>query len=142
MSLFPCFWVFMVTNKRIIVTPSDLPCMQQYYIPSARELAWLALVCRAPIVQHFGESISGAATIRSFDQESRFMERILELTDIYTRPCLHNVGVNEWLGIRIDFLSNLVFAFALVVLVSLPEGVLRPNRYRRTILACNYSFLS
>lgn len=90
--------------------------MQQYYITSARELARLASVCRAPIVQHFGESFSGAATIRSFDQEFRFMERNLELIDIYMRPSLHNVGANEWLGIRMDFLSNLVFAFFLVLL--------------------------
>eukprot|EP00253_Pinus_taeda_P007646 PITA_07646 len=99
----------------------------QYYITSARELARLASVCRAPIVQHFGESISGAAIIRSFDQEFRFMERNLELIDIYMRPSLHNVGANEWLGIRMDFLSNLVFAFFLVFLIRLPQDVISPS---------------
>ena len=49
----------------------------QYYILSTSEVARLSLVSRAPIVQNFGESISGAATIRSFDQESWFMERNL-----------------------------------------------------------------
>ena len=120
----------------------DIPCMQKYYIPSARELASLAFVCRAPIAQHFGESISGAATIRSFDQESRFMEINLELTEIYTRPSLHNVGANEWLGIQMDFLSSLVVAFSLVLLVCLPEDIIRPSRYINNILACTHSFLN
>lgn len=113
----------------IVFIPLGAICIgyQKYYIPSARELARLASVCRAPIVQHFGESISGAATIRSFDQESRFMERNLELTDIYIRPSLHNAVATEWLGIRIDFLSNLLFAFLLVFLILFPEGVIKPS---------------
>lgn len=66
------------------------------------------------------------------------MERNLELIDIYMRPSLHNVGANEWLGIRMDFLSNLVFAFFLVFLIRLPQDVISPSRYRSTILAYNY----
>lgn len=113
----------------IVFIPVGATCIwyQKYYIPSARELSRLASVCRAPIVQHFGESISGAAIIRSFDQESRFMERNLELTDIFTRPSLHSGGASAWLGIRIDFLSNLVFAFLLVFLIRLPGHVISPS---------------
>ncbi|KAJ0428175.1 putative ABC-type xenobiotic transporter [Helianthus annuus] len=43
--------------------------VQQYYIPSARELARFVGVCKAPVIQHFFETISGSTTIRSFDQK-------------------------------------------------------------------------
>ncbi|MFS8030865.1 putative ABC-type xenobiotic transporter [Helianthus anomalus] len=43
--------------------------LQQYYIPPARELARFVGVCKAPVIQHFFETISGSTTIRSFDQK-------------------------------------------------------------------------
>ncbi|MFS7923919.1 putative ABC-type xenobiotic transporter [Helianthus anomalus] len=46
--------------------------LQQYYIPSARELARLVGVCKAPVIQHFSETISGSTTIRSFDKKHKF----------------------------------------------------------------------
>ena len=33
----------------------------------------------------------------------------------------------EWLSFRLNLLSNFVFAFSLVVVVSLPEGVIDPS---------------
>ncbi|CAN1230685.1 ABC transporter C family member 3 [Linum grandiflorum] len=59
---------------------------QQYYIPAARELSRLVGVCKAPLIQHFAETISGATTIRSFDQQPRFQHTSLKLTDAYSRP--------------------------------------------------------
>ncbi|KAJ0102073.1 hypothetical protein Patl1_04256 [Pistacia atlantica] len=35
---------------------------QQYYLPSARELSQLVGVCKAPVIQHFAETISGSTT--------------------------------------------------------------------------------
>ncbi|KAL9260626.1 ABC transporter C family member 3-like protein, partial [Drosera capensis] len=62
---------------------------QHHYIPAARELSRLCGVCKAPIIQHFSETISGAATIRSFDQQSRFQEMNAKLVDGYSRPKFH-----------------------------------------------------
>ncbi|KAH9331202.1 hypothetical protein KI387_003310, partial [Taxus chinensis] len=80
----------------------------QYYIVTSRELARLIGVCKAPIIQHFAESISGAATIRSFDQESRFMNTNLHLIDGFSRPSFHSDGALQWLCFRLDLLANLV----------------------------------
>ena len=55
--------------------------MQQYYITSAQELARLVGVCKAPVIQHLAETISGSPTIRSFDEESRFKDENMRLTD-------------------------------------------------------------
>ncbi|XP_042949303.1 ABC transporter C family member 3-like isoform X6 [Carya illinoinensis] len=110
----------------IIFIPVIGTCIwyQQYYISSARELARLVGVCKAPAIQHFAETISGSATIRSFDEESRFSDTSMRLTDVYTRPRFHIAGAMEWLCFRLDLLSSITFAISLFFLVSIPEGVI------------------
>lgn len=103
--------------------------MQQYYIPTARELARLSEIQKAPILHHFGESLAGAATIRAFDQKDRFTTANLILVDGFSRPWFHNVSAMEWLSFRLNQLSNFVFAFSLVLLVSLPDGIINPSKY-------------
>ncbi|XP_074367517.1 ABC transporter C family member 3-like isoform X2 [Apium graveolens] len=101
--------------------------LQQYYIPSARELARLIGVSKAPVIQHFAETISGSTTIRSFDQERRFQETSMKLIDGNSRPKFHSAGVMEWLCFRLDMLSNLTFAFTLVFLITIPAGTIDPS---------------
>ncbi|KAF8013829.1 hypothetical protein BT93_I1631 [Corymbia citriodora subsp. variegata] len=100
---------------------------QRYYIATARELARLSGIQQAPILHHFAESIAGAATIRAFDQEDRFTDENLGLVDNHSRPWFHNMSAMEWLSFRLDILSDFVFAFSLVLLVSLPEGIINPG---------------
>ncbi|KAM7275028.1 hypothetical protein ACFE04_016894 [Oxalis oulophora] len=113
----------------LIFIPVTVVCIwyQQYYIPTARELARLAGIQRAPILHHFAESLAGAATIRAFDQGDRFMDANLSLIDGHSRPWFHNVSAMEWLSFRLNILSNFVFAFSLVILVILPEGLINPS---------------
>ncbi|KAK3430194.1 hypothetical protein EUGRSUZ_E01721, partial [Eucalyptus grandis] len=113
----------------VIFIPVTAICIwyQQYYIATARELARLSGIQRAPILHHFAESIAGAATIRAFDQEDRFTGGNLGLVDNHSRPWFYNVSTMEWLSFRLDLLSNFVFAFSLVLLVSLPEGIIDPS---------------
>ncbi|PHU04632.1 ABC transporter C family member 5 [Capsicum chinense] len=112
-----------------IFIPVTAVCIwyQQYYIPTARELARLSGVQRAPILHHFGESLAGAATIRAFNQKDRFAHTNLCFIDDHSRPWFHNVSAMEWLSFRLNQLSNFVFAFSLVLLVSLPEGIINPS---------------
>eukprot|EP00258_Populus_trichocarpa_P036996 XP_024453015.1 ABC transporter C family member 3 isoform X3 [Populus trichocarpa] len=107
----------------IVSIPVIAACIwyQQYYIPSARELSRLIGVCNAPVIQNFAETISGATTIRSFDQESRFEEINMKLTDAYSRPKFHNSAAMQWLCFRMDMFSSITFAFCLFLLVSFPE---------------------
>ncbi|KAJ7014305.1 ABC transporter C family member 3-like [Populus alba x Populus x berolinensis] len=109
----------------IVFIPVIAACIwyQRYYIPSARELSRLVGVCKAPVIQHFSETISGAATIRSFDQQSRFQETNMIVTDAYSRPKFHAAAAMEWLCFRLDMFSSITFAFSLVFLVSFPKGI-------------------
>ncbi|KAL9142232.1 hypothetical protein ABFS82_14G155200 [Erythranthe guttata] len=113
----------------VIFIPVTAICIwyQQYYIPTARELARLAGIERAPILHHFAESLTGAATIRAFNQQERFTDANLSLIDNHSRPWFHNVSAMEWLSFRLNQLANFVFAFSLVLLVTLPEGIINPS---------------
>ncbi|KAI4321713.1 hypothetical protein MLD38_035062 [Melastoma candidum] len=99
---------------------------QRYYIPCARELARLGGVTKAPVIQHFSETISGSTTIRSFDQEGRFRNTNMELSDAYARPKFHSAAAMEWLSFRLDVLSSLTFAMSLIFLISIPKGLIDP----------------
>lgn len=113
----------------IIFIPIIAICLwlQKYYIASARELARLCGVCKAPVIQHFSETLSGSSTIRSFNQETRFQDTSMKLIDGYSRPKFHTAGAMEWLCIRLDVLSLVTFAFSLVFLISIPEGAIDPS---------------
>ncbi|KAG6757221.1 hypothetical protein POTOM_037526 [Populus tomentosa] len=100
---------------------------QAYYITTARELARMIGIRKAPILHHFSESIAGAATIRCFNQEERFLTRNLSLIDDYSRIVFHNSGTMEWLCVRINFLFNLGFFLVLIILVSLPKSAINPS---------------
>lgn len=113
-----------------ILTEVEWCLFQRYYNPTARELARLAQIQITPILHHFSESLAGAASIRAFDQEGRFMSTNLVLLDGFSRPWFHNVSAMEWLSYRLNLLSNFVFAFSLVLLVSLPEGFINPSKYK------------
>ncbi|KAL3516733.1 hypothetical protein ACH5RR_023635 [Cinchona calisaya] len=113
----------------VLFIPVTAICIwyQRYYIPTARELARLAGIQRAPILHHFAESLAGAATIRAFDQKCRFIDSNLCLIDNHSRPWFYNVSAMEWLSFRLNQLANFVFAFSLVLLVTLPEGIIDPS---------------
>ncbi|GFY92067.1 multidrug resistance-associated protein 9 [Actinidia rufa] len=113
----------------VIFIPVTAICIwyQRYYTPTAIELARLSGIQLAPILHHFAESLSGAPTIRAFDQEPRFIDANLSLIDNHSRSWFHNVAAMEWLSFRLNQLSNFVFAFSLVLLVTLPEGIINPS---------------
>ncbi|KAF3341336.1 ABC transporter C family member 3 [Carex littledalei] len=113
----------------VVFVPMIALCLwyQRYYIETARELARLVGVCKAPIIQHFAESLTGSTMIRCFGKESGFKGRNGKLIDDYSRPKFYNVGAMEWLCFRLDMISSLTFAFSLVFVVTIPAGVIAPG---------------
>lgn len=102
--------------------------LQAYYISTARELARMVGIRKAPILHHYSESIAGAATIRCFNQEDRFLLRSLSVIDDYSRVAFHNSGTMEWLSVRVNFLFNFVFLLVLIILVTLPRSAIDPSK--------------
>ena len=85
-------------------------------------------MCKAPIIQHFAESLSGSTTIRSFEQKARFVETNFQLNDQYSGPKFYNAAAMEWLCLRLDALATATFAFCLIFLVSIPVGTISPGK--------------
>lgn len=106
---------------------NSLSIFQAYYITTARELARMIGIQKSPIQHHFSESISGASTIRCFNQETRFMNKCFRVIDNYSRVTFHCTATMEWLCVRINFLFNLVFFILLVILVHLPRASIDPS---------------
>ena len=79
--------------------------MQQYYIPSARELSRLVGVCKAPVIQHFIETILGATTIRSFDEESRFRD-VMSNRGKTVISCISYINIFYVLGLTYQTLKH------------------------------------
>uniref|UniRef100_A0A0D9VEY7 Uncharacterized protein n=1 Tax=Leersia perrieri TaxID=77586 RepID=A0A0D9VEY7_9ORYZ len=100
---------------------------QQYYIDGARELQRLSGICRAPVMQHFTESVTGSNIIRCFGKKRQFINSVSHFMDNVSRPSLYNAAAMEWLCFRLDILSSLIFTFALILLVSLPSTLIDPK---------------
>nr|QEY08338.1 ATP-binding cassette sub-family C member 5 [Crocus sativus] len=113
----------------LLIVPMAIAClwMQKYYMASSRELVRIVSIQKSPIIHLFGESIAGAATIRGFGQEKRFMKRNLYLLDCFSRPFFCSLAAIEWLCLRMELLSTLVFAFCMTLLVSFPHGTIDPS---------------
>ncbi|KAK4847615.1 hypothetical protein QYF36_003885 [Acer negundo] len=113
----------------LLVVPMAVAClwMQKYYMASSRELVRIVSIQKSPIIHLFGESIAGAATIRGFGQEKRFMKRNLYLLDCFARPFFISIAAIEWLCLRMELLSTFVFAFCMILLVSFPHGAIDPS---------------
>ncbi|XP_042514256.1 ABC transporter C family member 5-like [Macadamia integrifolia] len=113
----------------LLVVPMAIAClwMQRYYMASSRELVRIVSIQKSPIINLFGESIAGAATIRGFGQEKRFMKRNLYLLDCFARPFFCSLVAIEWLCLRMELLSTFVFAFCMILLVSFPHGSIDPS---------------
>ncbi|XVF81080.1 hypothetical protein PTKIN_Ptkin15bG0127600 [Pterospermum kingtungense] len=113
----------------LLVVPMAVAClwMQKYYMASSRELVRIVSIQKSPIIHLFGESIAGAATIRGFGQEKRFMKRNLYLLDCFARPFFCSLAAIEWLCLRMELLSTFVFAFCMILLVSFPHGSIDPS---------------
>uniref|UniRef100_A0A0E0PTT9 ABC transporter C family member 10 n=1 Tax=Oryza rufipogon TaxID=4529 RepID=A0A0E0PTT9_ORYRU len=101
--------------------------LQRYYLASAKELMRINGTTKSSLANHLGESISGAITIRAFEEEDRFFAKNLELVDKNAGPCFYNFAATEWLIQRLELMSAAVLSFSALVMVILPPGTFSPG---------------
>ncbi|XP_031636078.1 ATP-binding cassette sub-family C member Sur-like [Contarinia nasturtii] len=75
--------------------------VQKFYRYSSRELQRLESITSSPILTHFSETIQGVATIRAYNQESRFMEMLLKRMEANNIAVIMQNTSNRWLGIAL-----------------------------------------
>ncbi|KAJ2710883.1 hypothetical protein H4R19_003522, partial [Coemansia spiralis] len=89
------------------------------YLAASREIKRFESVTRSPIYTQFGETLSGASTIRAYGQEERFQRANYAKIDDNIRPFIYVWGANRWLSIRVDLVGALVsFVAGLLALLA------------------------
>ncbi|XP_052070017.1 multidrug resistance-associated protein 1-like [Mytilus californianus] len=94
----------------LVVVPISMAFwyIQQTTVPTRRQLQRLSSAARSPIYSHMGETISGCSTIRAYQQESRFIQELINRCDDYSN-CINLIwSTGKWTHIRNDFLGAIV----------------------------------
>ena len=103
--------------------------MQRYFIATSRELTRMDVMSRAPILTHFSETISGLPTIRAFGEQPRFAAVNTERVDANLRMEFHNNSVNEWLGLRLEMIGNVVLASSALFMSTAALNIIQPGNH-------------
>ncbi|KAM0788854.1 hypothetical protein ACM66B_002939 [Microbotryomycetes sp. NB124-2] len=85
-----------------------------FYRASAREIKRLDNFLRSSLYAHFGESLSGLATIRAYGESGKFLKKNEYYINIENRAYFLTIINQRWLGFRLDlFGSILTFVVAI-----------------------------
>ncbi|MCL7050469.1 hypothetical protein MKW94_016725, partial [Papaver nudicaule] len=98
-----------------------------YFLASSRELTRLDSITKAPVIQHFSESVAGVMTIRCFRKQERFCQENIERVDANLRMDFHNNGSNEWLGFRLELIGSVFLCTSALFMVMLPSNIIKPE---------------
>ncbi|XBJ22110.1 hypothetical protein VPH35_000545 [Triticum aestivum] len=134
-------WEVLLVSMPMIVLATRL---QRYYLASAKELMRINGTTKSALANHLSESISGAITIRAFEQEDRFLAKYLVLVDKNAGPYFYNVAATEWLIQRLEIMSATVLSFTTFVMALLPQGTFSPGFVGMALsygLSLNVSFV-
>lgn len=95
--------------------------LRQYYIYSCRDIRRLESIARSPVYSHFGNTLSGLTTLRSFGVQKWFLEYFNRVQDTHTAAFFLTFVSTRGFGIVID-LGCWLYIIATVLLVLLFPG--------------------
>merc|ERR1719445_1415614 len=119
--LFSCiatFLVIMVTTPfaiiPIFIVLTGYYFVQRVYVAASRQLKRLESTSRSPIYSHFGETLAGAAVIRAYGLQQRFIRESEKRVDFNHQAAMAGIIANRWLAVRLETVGNcIIFAAAL-----------------------------
>lgn len=90
------------------------------YSQTSRDMRRLDSVTRSPLYSIYGETIAGVTVLRAFGASSKFLRDMMRCVDTNTNPYYWMWGVNRWLSIRFNLLSNVVIGAIAIACVMTP----------------------
>ncbi|CAL1531990.1 unnamed protein product [Lymnaea stagnalis] len=94
--------------------------IQNFYIPTSRQLKRIESVTRSPIYSHFSETISGGPTIRAYEASARFIKESKARVDRNQSFYYISLAANRWLGMNLELLANIIILGSAIFAVVTP----------------------
>ena len=91
--------------------------VQKLYVSTARQVKRMESISRSPIYTHFGETITGATTVRAYDRVADFItenEHRIDRNQLCYKP---SFVASRWLSVRLEFVGNMIIMFASLLAV-------------------------
>ncbi|KAJ5890223.1 P-loop containing nucleoside triphosphate hydrolase protein [Penicillium tannophilum] len=97
----------------------SLEILQRYYLRTSRQMRLLDIEAKAPLYSHFAESVQGISTIRAFNLESHFKQKMYHLLNRSQRPFYMLYCIQQWLTL----VMNLTVGAIALIIVSMATSL-------------------
>ncbi|KAJ5949963.1 ATP-binding cassette transporter [Penicillium verhagenii] len=97
----------------------SLMILQRYYLRTSRQMRLLDIEAKAPLYSHFAESVQGISTIRAFNFESDFKQKMYHLLNRSQRPFYMLYCIQQWLTL----VMNLTVGAIALIIVSMATSL-------------------
>ncbi|KAL6109911.1 abcc6 [Pungitius sinensis] len=91
--------------------------IQSFYVASSCQLRRLEAVSREPVYSHLNETVQGAAVVRAFGEQSRFVREADRHVDRNQEAYFPRFVATRWLAVNLEFLGNLLVLAAAILAV-------------------------
>ncbi|XP_026193806.1 canalicular multispecific organic anion transporter 2 [Cyclospora cayetanensis] len=82
--------------------------VQNFYVPTSRQLQRIETVSRSPVISHFQETLEGTETIRAYREEARFFAVSAARLDANSKIYYMSIAANRWLAVRLELVGAAV----------------------------------
>ncbi|KAM9997771.1 hypothetical protein ACTFIY_007409 [Dictyostelium cf. discoideum] len=100
--------------------------LQYFYRYTSRGLQRIEAITRSPIFNHFSETLNGVVSIRAYKKQQENILKNQKRLDDNNNCYLTLQAMNRWLGLRLDFLGNLIVFFS-CVFITLKKDTISPS---------------
>ncbi|XP_054164141.1 multidrug resistance-associated protein 1-like [Oppia nitens] len=101
--------------------------IQQFFIPTSRQLKRIDSITRSPIYSHFSETVNGSSSIRAYGVTEKFIQESNRRVDDNHICYYSSFTASRWLSIRLEFLGYCIVLmstlFAVISRHNLSPGI-------------------
>ncbi|KAF2824326.1 P-loop containing nucleoside triphosphate hydrolase protein [Ophiobolus disseminans] len=91
------------------------------FLPTSQSLRRLEMVSLSPLMSNFGALVEGLTTVRAFNAQPRFQERVIEVVDNFQKNDHFYWSLQSWLSLRFGILS--ASATLVMTLIAIYTGI-------------------